>query len=135
MTSGEGHPQEANHMVTRQIKNMVRQSTHEVLWSLVAIAQDEILVLPLLFVMWPHVQMVMRLHGWIPLTLSYHPAKFGGHRSCRRGDMFLIWHVTSHDHMVGELCDFTGAHESFGRRDTVFNLSCDLTWPHDQMAM
>ena len=41
--------------------------------------------------------MVMRLHGWISLTLSYHPAKFGGHRSCRRGDMFLIWHVTSHD--------------------------------------
>ena len=34
--------------------------------------------------------------------------------------MFLIWHLTSHDHMVRGLCDFIGAHRSSGRRDTMF---------------
>ena len=54
--------------------------------------------------------------------------------------MFLIWHVTSHDHMVRELCDFTGAHKSFGRRDTMF-LICHVTsrdhmirWPCNSMS-
>ena len=90
--------------------------------------------------MWPHDQMVMWLHGWIPLTLSYHPAKSGGHRSCTRGDMFLIWHVTSHDHMVRGLCDFIGARKSFGRRDTMFLIfhvtSRDhmIRWPCNSMS-
>ena len=100
-----------------------------------------VLVLPLLFLMWPHDQVVMWLHGWIPLTLRYHPAKFGGHRSCRRGDIvFLIWHMTSHDHMVRGLCDFIGAHKSFGRRDAMF-LICHVTsrdhmirWPCNSMS-
>ena len=109
--TGEGHPQEANYVVTRQIENLWwGQSTNEVLWPLVAIAQDAILVLPSLFVMWTHDQMAMWLHRWITLTLSYNPANFDDHRSCRGGDiMFLIWHVTSHDHMVKRLCDFSGA--------------------------
>ena len=133
MTSGKRHPQEANHVVTRQIKNLWwGQSTHEVLWSSVTIAQHEILVLPLLFVMWPHNEMVMWLHGRIPLTLSYHPGKSCGQRSCKRGDiMFLIWHVTSHDHMFRGLCDFIGGNKSFGRRDIMF-LICHVT-SRDQM--
>ena len=140
--TGEGHPQEANYVVTKQIENLWwGQSTNEVLWPLVAIAQDAILVLPSLFVMWTHDQMAMWLHGWIPVTLSYNPANFDGHRSCRRGDiMFLIWHVTSHDHMVIRLCDFSGAHKTFGRRDTMFLIchatSCDhmIGWPCNSMS-
>ena len=47
--------------------------------------------------------------------------------SCRRGDiMFLIWHLAPHDHMVRGLCDFIGAHRSFGRSDTMF-LICHMT--------
>ena len=48
-------------------------------------------------------QGVMWVHGYLPGTISHHPAKFGGYMSCRRGDiMFLIWHMTSCDHVIKE---------------------------------
>ena len=48
-------------------------------------------------------QRVMWLHGWLPVIIGHHPAKFGGHRPCKRGDiMFSIWHVTSCDHVIKE---------------------------------
>ena len=40
--------------------------------------------------------------------VSYHPPKFGGHKHCGSGDMFLICRVTSKDHMTQEPYDFIG---------------------------
>ena len=51
----------------------------------------------------------MQLHVWFSFMISHHPAKFGGHRLCRRGDnLFFICHLTSWDHMVGGSCDIMG---------------------------
>ena len=48
-------------------------------------------------------QGVMWVHGWLPVTIGHHLAKYGGHKPCRRGDkMFPIWHVTSCDHVIKE---------------------------------
>ena len=48
----------------------------------------------------------MRLPAWFAFIVSQHPAKFGGHRLCRRGDiLFFICHLTSCDHMVGGSCN------------------------------
>ena len=48
-------------------------------------------------------QVVMWLHGWLPVTISHYPTKFGGHRPCRAGDiMFSIWHLTSCDPVIKE---------------------------------
>ena len=48
-------------------------------------------------------QGVIWVPGWLPVTISHHPAKFGGYRPCRRGYIvFLIWHVTSCDHVIKE---------------------------------
>ena len=35
-------------------------------------------------------QSVLHLYGWEPLTISHHPAKFGGHRHCGSEDMFSM---------------------------------------------
>ena len=32
----------------------------------------------------------MRFYGWEPLLVSHQPGKFGGHRHCSNGDMFLV---------------------------------------------
>ena len=57
--------------------------------------------------------MVMGLHGWKPLTLGYHAAKFGGFRHCGSGyKTFLICHVISKGHIFKGLCDFKGGSPS-----------------------
>ena len=48
----------------------------------------------------PRCQRIMRLHKWVPLTISPQLVMFGGHRSYRRGDIkFSVCHVTSCDHV------------------------------------
>ena len=61
-------------------------------------------ILNLRFFTWPY--KVMWVNWWLPVTISYHPTKFGDHRRCRRGDFkFLIWHMTSCDRVIRESCD------------------------------
>ena len=51
--------------------------------------------------------MVMRLYGWMPLTLGHHDATFGGFSHCGSGDeMFLMCHMISKDHVFKGLRDF-----------------------------
>ena len=38
--------------------------------------------------------------------VSYHPAKFGGHKHCGSGDMFLNCHVILQECVTQEPCDF-----------------------------
>ena len=43
------------------------------------------------------------------LIACNHPARFGSHRNCSSGDkMFLIYSVTSCDHMFKGMCDLMG---------------------------
>ena len=43
---------------------------------------------------------------WKESPYCNHPARFGSHRYCGSGyKMFLIYHVTSCDHMFKGLCD------------------------------
>ena len=52
---------------------------------------------------------VMRLYGRKLLNGCNDPARFGGHRYCGSGDnMFLIYYVTSRDHVFKGLCDLMG---------------------------
>ena len=53
----------------------------------------------------------MRLYGKKLIIVCNHPARIGGHRHCGSGDMLLIYHMTSRDHVFKGLCDFKG--ESF----------------------
>ena len=39
--------------------------------------------------------------------ISYHPAKFGGHRHCGSGDMILVY-VILQDQVIKGSCDFMG---------------------------
>ena len=42
-------------------------------------------------------------------SVSYHPAKFGGHQQCGSGDiMILVCHVISYGHVIKGLCDLIG---------------------------
>ena len=44
---------------------------------------------------------LMWYHVWVSLIIRHYPATFGGHKSCRKGDiLFLICHVSSRDHVV-----------------------------------
>ena len=48
-------------------------------------------------------QEVVWLFRWLPVTIGHHPTKYGGHRLCRRGEIiFLIWHMTTCDHVIKE---------------------------------
>ena len=38
----------------------------------------------------PRDQRVMSFYGQKPLTVSHYPAKFGGHKHCGHGDLFLV---------------------------------------------
>ena len=40
--------------------------------------------------------------------LCHYADKFRDHKHCDGGDMFLICHVTSHEHMFKWLCKFMG---------------------------
>ena len=53
--------------------------------------------------------MVMRLHGWGSLTLGHYTANFGSFKHCASRDItYLIFEVTSCDHVLRGLCDFVG---------------------------
>ena len=59
--------------------------------------------------MWPRGHRVMWHYGWVPLIISLHPAKFGGHKRCAREEtLFFVCHVTSRDFVVRESCDIMG---------------------------
>ena len=58
----------------------------------------------------PHDQRVMWLYGRKLSIVCNHLARFGSHRYCGSGDkMFLIYNVTSRDHVFkGLCCDLKG---------------------------
>lgn len=83
----------------------------------------------------------MWLHGWLPVTVSHHPAKFSSHRLFRRGGIiFSIWYVASCGHVIREPCNcilgFASPHVSIlqlfvairRERNIFFSLPQDLTW-------
>ena len=41
----------------------------------------------------------MQISGWEFLAVCHHSDKFGGPGHCEKGNMFLICHTTSPDHM------------------------------------
>ena len=54
----------------------------------------------------------MRVYGWQLLPLCHHPDKFCEHRHSDSGDMFLICHMISHNHMFKGFCEFKGGSPS-----------------------
>ena len=63
---------------------------------------------------WPLDKRFMGLYAWFLFIISHHPAKFGGHRSCRRKYiLFFLFHVLSCGNMVGESCDIMGKFSSW----------------------
>ena len=90
----------------------------------------------------------MWFYGQQTIKVSYHPAKFGGHRYYGSGDMILICHIFSQYHVIKGWCDLVGSHQ--GRlpscqvwwlqalwewRYSGFTLSHDLPRPRDQRVM
>ena len=50
---------------------------------------------------------------WVgALGVSHYADKSCDHKHCDEGDMFLICHVTSHEHMFKGLCEFMGGSSS-----------------------
>ena len=88
----------------------------------------------------------MRLHANFPFVISHHPAKFGGHKPCRRGDiLFFICNMTSCDNIIRSLvtllvgshctplsCQVWWSQVLWKRRYFNFSLLCDLTWLYCQ---
>ena len=63
---------------------------------------------------------LMWLHGCVRLSINHQLAKFHGHRSFQRGYVtLLVYHVTTHHHIVRGSCDSVG-----GSSHQVSNLSC-----------
>ena len=56
----------------------------------------------------PRNYIVMWLYGWKSLKVSHHSAKFCAQRDCGSGDMVLIDHLISQDHVIKGSCDFMG---------------------------
>ena len=93
--------------------------------------------------MWPRGHRIMWHCEWVPLIISLHPDKFGGHRYCARKEiLFFVCHMTSRDFVVRESCDYGwvslvisiypakfGDHRPFGRGDIKLLIchviSCD----------
>ena len=50
--------------------------------------------------------MVMWLYRRKLLIACNQPDRFGGHMHCGSEDIFLIYHVTSRDHVFNGFCDF-----------------------------
>ena len=76
-------------------------------------------------VMWLREQRVMWHYGWVPLIITLHPAKFGGHRLCaREKNPFFICHVTARDFWVRESCDIGNLknHRHFRREDNKLSI-------------
>ena len=44
----------------------------------------------------------------MPINVSYHPAKCGGHEHCGIGNMVLVCHVILQDGPIKGSCDFMG---------------------------
>ena len=74
---------------------------------------DEMLLVCHMIVSLSRDQKVMLLYGWQPPFVSHRPARFCANKHCGSGDMFLIWHVISQDHMTQELWDFIGRSPSW----------------------
>ena len=82
----------------------------------------------------------IRIYGWELLAVCHHPDKFGHHMHCNSGDMYLLCHVTSQDHIIGGSSDLMdeSPHGKLstchcGGRD-FFNLLLDLTRPRGKKA-
>ena len=100
--------------------------------------------------MWPHV--ITWLEGHLTLWVSFpivsnHPAKFGGQKPCRRGDiLFLMFLLSSCNYMVTRSCDIMDNSVSLyvtilpsfvaiglgEEKYFVFNLSRELMGPRGQ---
>ena len=65
-----------------------------------------------------HINGSMQICGWELLAVCHQPDKFGGHRHCDSGNVFLIFHVTLRDHTFKEFCEFAG--ESLSKYVTTF---------------
>ena len=48
----------------------------------------------------------MQIYGWNVLLVCHHPDQSCDRNHCNRGGIFLICHVTSHEHMLKELRKF-----------------------------
>ena len=48
----------------------------------------------------------MQIYGWNVFLVCHHPDQSCDHNHCNRGGIFLICHVTSHEHMLKELRKF-----------------------------
>ena len=57
---------------------------------------------------WPPHWESMRIYGWELLVLCHYADKPCDHRHCDGGDMFLICHIISLEHMFKWLCEFLG---------------------------
>ena len=45
--------------------------------------------------------------------VSYRSAKFGGHGCQGSGDILLVWHMISPNHVIKEFCELTGGSPSW----------------------
>ena len=43
-----------------------------------------------------------------PPEVCHHPTKFGCHRDCGTGDMVVVCHTNSQDHVMIDSCNFVG---------------------------
>ena len=59
----------------------------------------------------------MRIYGWELFAVCHHHDKSCNHKYYDSGNMFLIHHETSREHMFKGLCEFIGG--SFSRRVTT----------------
>ena len=60
-------------------------------------------------IIWSLDQSNLRLYGYKNITLSYHPARFSGHRHSASGDIiFFVYHSISQDQVLKESCGVTG---------------------------
>ena len=60
----------------------------------------------------PSDQEIMWLYWQEPIKVINQPAKFGGPRQCENGDMCLVCHVISRNHVIKLSGDFIGKNSS-----------------------
>ena len=60
----------------------------------------------------PSDQEIMWLYWQVPIKVTNQPAKFGGPRQCENGDMYLVCHVISQNHVIKLSGDFIGRNSS-----------------------
>ena len=116
-------------------------------WQLLALQRRRYFIFNLSSdLMWPRDHRVIWLYGWIPLIISLHPAKFGGHRRCPREEILLfVSHVTSRDFVVRESCgimdEFPSSLVTIMQSLVIIGLLKEeilrfqlVTWPRDHMV-